>query len=102
VVSNFNWYLDCVVHFDRPDTLTVHNGIERATTDLHPIALCVRLRVADIFSLRSVNTALPAGVGRQDPADQIQVEDQGDDEYQAPPVTGGAKHNDDDGDPNCQ
>ena len=45
---------------------------------------------------------LPAGAGRQDPAEQVQVKDQGDDEYQAPPASRGAEHNDDDGDPNCQ
>src|ERR1039458_10067182 len=35
VMSSFDWYLDRVVHFDRPDTLTVDHDIERATTDLH-------------------------------------------------------------------
>jgi hypothetical protein len=34
-MSSFDWYLDRVVHFDRPDTLTVDHDIERATTDLH-------------------------------------------------------------------
>jgi hypothetical protein len=48
------------------------------------------------------NTLLPAGAGRQDPAEQVQVKDQGDDEYQAPPASCSAEHNDDDGDPNCQ
>jgi len=53
-------------------------------------------------STSSADTALPAGAGRQDPAEQVQVEDQGDDEYQAPPASRGAEHNDDDSDPNCQ
>src|ERR1019366_4283321 len=47
-------------------------------------------------STSSANTALPAGAGRQDPAEQVQVKDQGDDEYQAPPASRGAEHNDDD------
>ena len=53
-------------------------------------------------STSSAYTALPAGVGRQDPAEQVQVKDKGDDEYQAPPASHsrGAEHNDDDGDPN--
>jgi len=34
-MSSFDWYLDRVVHFERPDTLTVDHDIERATTDLH-------------------------------------------------------------------
>jgi hypothetical protein len=50
----------------------------------------------------SANTALPAGAGRQDPAEQVQVKDQGDDEYEAPPTSRGAEHNDDNGDPNSQ
>ena len=48
------------------------------------------------------NAALPAGAGRQDPAEQVQVKEQGDDECQAPPASRGAEQNDDDGDPNCQ
>src|SRR5581483_223479 len=35
VVSSFDWYLDRVVHSDRPGSLTVDDDIERATTDLH-------------------------------------------------------------------
>src|SRR6202035_1980542 len=35
VMSSFDWYLDRVVHFDRPDTLTVDHDIVRTTTDLH-------------------------------------------------------------------
>jgi len=35
VISKFDWYLDRIVHFERPDTLTVDHDIERATTDLH-------------------------------------------------------------------
>jgi hypothetical protein len=35
VMSSFDWYLDRVVHFERPDTLTVDHDIERATMDLH-------------------------------------------------------------------
>lgn len=48
------------------------------------------------------NTALPGGVGRQDPAEQVQVKDQRGNEYQAPPVSRRAEHNNDDGDPACQ
>jgi hypothetical protein len=58
----------------------------------------------DFFGARSTssaNTGLPAGAGRQDP-EQVQVKDQGDDEYQAPPSSRSAEHNDDDGDPNSQ
>jgi len=39
-----------VVHFDRPDALTVDHGHRTCPDDLHPIALCVSLRVADIFT----------------------------------------------------
>jgi hypothetical protein len=49
-----------------------------------------------------VNTALPAGSSRQDPAEEVQVKNQGDDEYQAPPAPCGAEHNNDDSDPRCQ
>lgn len=47
-------------------------------------------------------TALPARAGRPDPAEQVQVKEQGDDEYQAPPASRSAEHNDDGGDPKCQ
>jgi len=50
----------------------------------------------------SADAALPAGAGRQDPAEQVQIKDQGDDEHQAPPTSRGAEHNDDDGDPDGQ
>jgi hypothetical protein len=46
--------------------------------------------------------ALPAGAGRQDPAEQEQIKDQGNDEHQAPPMSRGAEHNDDYRDPNGQ
>jgi hypothetical protein len=35
VMSRFDWCLDPVVHFERPDTLTVDHDIVRATTDRH-------------------------------------------------------------------
>jgi hypothetical protein len=35
VTSSFDWHLDRVMQFDRPDRLTVDQDIERATTDLH-------------------------------------------------------------------
>src|SRR5579863_3504121 len=35
VMSSFDWYLNRVVHFDRPDSLRVDYDIERATSDLH-------------------------------------------------------------------
>jgi len=50
----------------------------------------------------SADAALPAGAGRQDPAEQVQIKDQRDDEHQAPPTSRAAEHNDDDGDPNGQ
>jgi len=53
-------------------------------------------------STSCAHTALPVGAGHQDPAEQIQVEEQGCDEYEAPPASRGAEHNDDDGDPNRQ
>lgn len=62
-----------------------------------PVDLAWGVRLAS-----SANTALPVRAGHQDPAEQVQVKDQGDDEYQAPPVSRGAEHNDDGGDPNCQ
>ena len=34
VTSRFDWYLDRVVHFNRPNTLTVDQDIERAAADL--------------------------------------------------------------------
>jgi hypothetical protein len=34
VTSGLDWYLDRVVHFDRPNPLTVDHDIVRATTDL--------------------------------------------------------------------
>src|ERR1039458_5446556 len=55
VMSSFDWYLDRVVHFDRPDTLTVDHDIERATRTSTPIALCVSFRVADIVSVLSMS-----------------------------------------------
>jgi hypothetical protein len=50
-MSRFEWYLNRVVHFERPDTLTVDHDMERATTDLYSDRLCVNLRVADIFAV---------------------------------------------------
>jgi hypothetical protein len=47
VTSRLDWYLDRVVHFDRPDPLTVDHDIVRATTDSAPMALCVNFSVAD-------------------------------------------------------
>ena len=64
---------------------------------VHSRRSCLGLPIDELW-----NTALLAGAGRQDPAEQVQVKDQGDDEYQAPPASRGAEHNDDDGDPNCQ
>jgi hypothetical protein len=34
VTSRFDWYLDRVVHFERPGTLTVNHDVVRATSDL--------------------------------------------------------------------
>jgi hypothetical protein len=45
---------------------------------------------------------LPAGAGHQDPTDQVQVKYKGKNEYQAPPSSRIAEHDDDNGDPNCQ
>jgi hypothetical protein len=59
-------------------------------------------RPAAVEARNLANAALPAGAGRQDPAEQVQIKDQGDDEHQAPPMSRGAEHNDDDGDPNGQ
>src|SRR5271169_4267793 len=39
-----DWYLDRVVHFDRPDPLTVDHDIVRATTDLHSDCLMGQLQ----------------------------------------------------------
>jgi len=55
VMSSVDWHLDRVVHFERPDTLTVDHDIEVPRRTSIPIALCVSLRVADIFSLFSVS-----------------------------------------------
>jgi hypothetical protein len=34
VTSRFDWYLDRIVHFNRPGRLTIDQGIVRTTTDL--------------------------------------------------------------------
>src|SRR6516165_12714982 len=34
VTSRFDWRFDRIVHFNRPDTLTIHQDIERAAADL--------------------------------------------------------------------
>jgi hypothetical protein len=34
VTSTFDWYLDRVVHCERPSTLTVNHDVVRATSDL--------------------------------------------------------------------
>jgi hypothetical protein len=60
------------------------------------------LRPAAFQAPNSADAALPAGAGRQDPAEEVQIDDQGDDEHQAPPAARGAQHNDDDGDPHRQ
>ena len=43
-MTSFDWYLGRVVHFDRPDALTVDHGIVRAPTDLHPDRFVRQLR----------------------------------------------------------
>jgi hypothetical protein len=35
VTSRFDWHFDRIVHFNRPDMLTVNQDIERAAADLH-------------------------------------------------------------------
>jgi len=47
MTSGLDWYLDRVVHFDRPGPLTIDHDIVRAAADL-PIALCVSFSVAGI------------------------------------------------------
>src|ERR1700729_1731873 len=42
--SRLDWYLDRVVHFDRPDPLTVDHDIVRATTDLRSDCLMRQLQ----------------------------------------------------------
>jgi hypothetical protein len=125
-MPRFDWYFDRVVDFERPDTLAVDYDVVRATPDLRSdrfmgqLESCRRLQspfrasrsavaertVVDLaWALRptsSANTALPSGAGRQKPAEQVQVKDQRGNEYQAPPTSLGAEHNNDDGDPNCQ
>ncbi|MFY9864137.1 MAG: hypothetical protein WAK58_09995, partial [Trebonia sp.] len=44
VTSRLDWYLDRVVHFDRPDPLTVDHDIVRATTDLRSDCLMRQLQ----------------------------------------------------------
>jgi hypothetical protein len=35
VTARFDWYRDCVVHFDRSGTLTIDHDVVRATSDLN-------------------------------------------------------------------
>jgi hypothetical protein len=44
VTSRLDWYLDRVVHFDRPGPLTVEHDIVRATTDLRSDCLMRHLQ----------------------------------------------------------
>jgi hypothetical protein len=44
VTSRLDWYLNCVVHFDRPGPLTVDHDIVRATTDLRSDCLMCHLQ----------------------------------------------------------
>ncbi|MGD0069105.1 MAG: hypothetical protein ABSB76_37480 [Streptosporangiaceae bacterium] len=46
VTSRLDWYLDRVVHFDRPGPLTVDHDIVGARRTSAPIALCVNFSVA--------------------------------------------------------
>jgi hypothetical protein len=44
MMSGLDWYLDRVVHFDRPGLLTVDHGLVRAATDLRPDRLMRQLQ----------------------------------------------------------
>jgi hypothetical protein len=44
MTSRLDWYLDRVVHFDRPDRLTIEYDIVRATADLRPDCLMRQLQ----------------------------------------------------------
>src|SRR3984885_12964347 len=44
MTSGLDWYLDRVVHFNRPDPLTIEYDIVRATADLRPDCLVRQLQ----------------------------------------------------------
>jgi hypothetical protein len=44
MTSGLDWYLDRVVHFDRPDLLTIDHEIVRAATDLRSDRLMRQLK----------------------------------------------------------
>jgi hypothetical protein len=69
-------------------------------TSAHRSYPSTRRRPRDLRHFSSAR--LPAGVGHQDPTEQVQVKDKGNNEYQAPPSSRIAEHDDDYGDPNCQ
>ena len=56
-MSGFDWYLDCVVHFQRSGTLTVNHDVVGATSDLD--SDCFMRHLQDCWHLRS-----PLSVGR--------------------------------------
>ena len=51
---------------------------------------------------RLIGTSELPGSGHQDPTEQVQVKDKGNNEYQAPPSSRTAKHDDDYRNPDCQ
>jgi hypothetical protein len=55
VASGFDWYLDRVVHFNRPGRLPVDQGVVRAPADLRPMALWVSFSVAGTLESLSVD-----------------------------------------------
>jgi hypothetical protein len=53
MTSGLDWYLDRVVHFDRPDLLTIDHEIVRAATDLRSDRLMRQLRRCRHLSISS-------------------------------------------------
>jgi hypothetical protein len=72
------------------------NGGRFGTSEL-PVHSTLPERFGHFSSAR-----LPGGAHHQDPTEEVQVKYKGNNEYQAPPSSRIAEHDDDYSDPNCQ
>jgi hypothetical protein len=66
VTSSLDWYLDRVVHFDRPDPLAVDRDVVRAATDLRPDCLMRQLQRRRHSLVSDREKGIRGGVARGD------------------------------------